>query len=196
MNILRSHEDMPTLLSVLMSAGPEPAFDNIARDFLTHTGEELMRHCRRGGLLTAESFGNAAPWLWLLRFATRGLVREPNGETHVAENHVVAVRFLADCLRRVDRFEMLALVEPRQPSAFHPNILADGSAICVEVYPGESLTEIAHSLHALISGRLKMLDEQNALNKDACAYWRQHIKKPFDDRPLFGQRQAFELQIT
>lgn len=181
---------------VLLSAGQEPVFDNITRDFLTQTGSDLRKQCERGGLLTAESFGQQAPWLWTLKFATRGLVRDANGEVRLVEQHVVAVRFLADYLRRVNRFEMLALVEPQQPPAFHPNISADGSAICVEVFPGEPLTEIALSLHALISGRLKTLDERDALNKDACAHWRDHVTQPFDDRPLFGTRQRMAIQLS
>ncbi len=197
MNTLNHLEQLQRLpIDLLMAAVAEPPFDNITRGFLTQSGNELRQQCQRGGLLTVESFGRAAPWLWILRFATRGLVRETNGEVHLVEQHVVAVRFLSDFLRCVDRFQVLALVEPRQPPAFHPNVTPDGSAICVEIYPGESLSEIALSLHALFSGRLKTLDERQALNKEACEYWREHVTEPIDDRPLFGPPRTMAIQIT
>ena len=184
------------LSELLMSAGPEPEFDNIMQDFLKQTGNELREQCQRGGLLTAQSFGHRLPWLWALRFATRGLIREANGEVRVVEQHIVAVRFLADYLRRANRFEILALIEPRQPPAFHPNISPDGAAICLEVFPGESLTEIALSLHALFAGRLVTVDEMNALNPVACAYWRERVTQPLDDRPLFGTPKRMAIQLS
>jgi len=48
---------------------------------------------------------------------------------------VVALCFLPDDVRRADRFEMLALLEPQ--TAFHPNLAPPG--ICVQIYPGEPL---------------------------------------------------------
>ncbi len=196
MNTFNPFEQLRLPLELLMAAGEEPQFDSIMSGFVKQTGNELQQQCQRGGLLRAEAFGRNAPWLWTLRFATRGLVREADGEVHVVEQHVVAVRFLPDYLRRVNRFETVAMIEPRQPTAFHPNVSPDGAAVCVEIFPGESLTEIALSLHALISGRLKTLDERDALNKDACAYWREHVTEPFDDRPLFGAPRRLAIQIT
>jgi len=55
------------------------------------------------------------------------------GQVVAADRHTAAVRFLPDYLRRVDRFEMLWLVEPARP--FHPNLR--DRHICLEVYPGQ-----------------------------------------------------------
>jgi hypothetical protein len=180
----------PLDLSIVQSAGPEPVFDEVTHAFLCNSRDELRERCQRGGLLECADLGRDAPWLWRLTFRTRGLVRDDAGELHVVERHVVAVRFLPDYLRRADRFEMLALVEPR--NAFHPNLSPPG--ICVQVRPGETLLEICESLHALLSWRLRQLQENDALNRAACTWGRAHLDElPLDRRPLFGRLLPISL---
>ena len=104
---------------------------------------------------------------------------------------MVAVRFLPDYLRHVNRFEMLALIEPQ--NAFHPN-LREGH-ICLEVYPGEPLLEICEALHALLGWRLRQLAENDALNPTACAWGRASLNElPIDPRPLFGRALSITLE--
>jgi hypothetical protein len=178
-------------LRTLDMAGPEPSFDPVMRDFLANCAEELRLLHQRGGLLDYTSLGRVVPWLYRLTFRTRGLVRTQSGEIGRVEEHIVALRFLPDYLRRGDRFEMLALLEPQ--GAFHPNLRPPG--ICVEVRPGESLIEICESLHALFSWRLRQLAETDALNHDACAWGRAHLDQlPTDTRPLFGRALRITLE--
>jgi ubiquitin-protein ligase len=87
---------------------------------------------------------------------------------------------------------MLRLIEPTRP--FHPNICPSTGAICLEIYPGESLLEIVESLHDLLRWRLRQYDERDALNKAACAWGRDHVHQPIDDRPLFGRRLQIKLE--
>src|SRR5262249_50325583 len=153
--------------------------------------EEFLARCQRGGLVEYADLGQHAPWLWRLTFKTRGLVRDGQGEPQVNERHVVAVRFMPDYLRRADRFEMIALVEPR--NVFHPNLMPP--AICLQVRPGETLTELCESLHALFSWRLRNLREDDALNTAACAWGRCHLEQlPIDRRPLFGRTLKITLE--
>jgi hypothetical protein len=181
----------PTDLIVMEMSGPEPVFDPVMRDFLGNCAEELRLKAERGGLLEYASLGRDVPWLYRLTFRTRGLVRDPGGEVRGTDRHVVALRFLPDYLRNPNRFAMLALVEPK--NAFHPNLMPPG--VCVEVRPGESVVEICESLHALFSWRLRQLSENDALNKDACAWGRAHLDElPIDDRPLFGRAFRIELE--
>jgi hypothetical protein len=181
----------PLDLSIIQSAGPEPVFDEVTHAFLCNSRDELLERCRRGGLLECADLGRDAPWLWRLTFHTRGLARGADGEPRVVERHVVGVRFLPDYLRRADRFEMLALVEPRD--AFHPNLAPP--AVCVQVRPGETLVEICESLHALFSWRLRQLAEYDALNRTACAWGRAHVDElPVDRRPLFGRVLPITLE--
>jgi hypothetical protein len=177
-------------LRVLDMAGPEPVFDEVMTDFLSTVRDEFVDRCRGTSLLVYASLGRQVPWLWRLTFHTRGLVRE-DGVIKEAAPHVVALRFLPDYLRRADRFEMLALLEPR--SAFHPNLAPPG--ICVQVYPGEPLVEICESLHVLFSWRLRQLAENDALNKDACVWGRAHLDQlPIDPRLLFGRSLKIDLE--
>jgi hypothetical protein len=175
---------------IVQRSGPEPVFDEVTHAFLCNSRDELLERCSRGGLVEPISLGRDAPWLWRLNFSTRGLVRDSaDEEPRMVERHVVALRFLPDYLRRADRFEMLALVEPR--NAFHPNLMPPG--ICVQVRPGETLLEICDSLHRLFSWRLRQLQEHDALNRAACAWGRARVDElPIDRRPLFGRA----LQIT
>jgi hypothetical protein len=170
--------------TILMQAGPEPVFDPVLNAFLCRSRDELFERCRLGGLLKCVSLGARTPWLWRLTFATRGLALGSDGAIESVERHTVGLRFLPDYLRRADRFEMLALSEPR--SAFHPNLTPP--AICVQINPGETLVEICQSLHALFGWRLRQLNERDALNHAACAWGRAHLDElPIDNRPLFGK---------
>jgi hypothetical protein len=171
-------------------AGPEPVFDPVMSDFLRNNRDELAARAAPRELLDVADLGARVPWLYRLTFGTSGLIRQ-NDEIREWNQHIVAVRFLPDYLRRADRFEMLLLIEPRD--AFHPNLRPPG--ICVQIYPGEPLIEICESLHALFSWRLRNLREDDALNPIACAWGRSNIHRlPLDDRPLFGHKHSFVLE--
>jgi hypothetical protein len=180
----------PVDLRILAMAGPEPAFDEVMADFLLNNREDFLARCRGSRLLDYADLGQRLPWLWRLTFRSRGLARDKGGELRVVDRHVVAVRFLPDYLREVNRFHTLALVEPDE--AFHPNLAPP--AVCLEVHPGEPLLEICESLHALFSWRLRQLAENDALNRDACAWGRANLEDlPLDTRPLFGR--PFRVQL-
>ncbi len=176
----------PADLFLLAQAGPEPTFDAVTSDFLMESYRDLKQKATAGSLIEAASLAPTVPWLYRLSFRTRGLVRALDGEVQPIDRHVIALRFLPDYLRRADRFEMLRYLEPGSP--YHPNVCPHTGAICVEVYPGEPLLEIVHSLHDLLRWRLRQLAEQDALNRDACGYGRDMINGPLDDRPLFPRR--------
>jgi hypothetical protein len=172
-------------------AGPQPHFDPVMCDFLHNVADELRQRLRPGSLLEAANLGESVPWLWRLRFSSRGLSRNEAGGIAPASRFTVAIRFLPDYLRRVDRFEMLTLIEPEKP--FHPNLR--DTHICLEVYPGQPLVEICESLHALFSWRLRQLSETDALDPEACAWGRAHLDElPLDGRPLFGRSLVITLE--
>jgi hypothetical protein len=181
----------PLDVHVRAIAGPEPDFDPVMTDFLLNGRDELLRRCGPAALLEARDLGTKVPWLWRLDFRSRGLVKGPGGEILPCERHVVALRFLPDYLRHVNRFQTLCLVEPQ--NAFHPN-LRDGH-VCLEVYPGEPLVEVCEALHALFGWRLRQLAETDALNPEACAWGRAHLDElPLDTRPLFGRSLDLTLE--
>lgn len=184
----------PLDIMILAGAGPEPLFDAVMGDFLREGHRDLKQSCARGGLLNFASLGLGYPWVYRLTFRTRGLVRRGNDEITTVDFHVVALRFLPEYLRHADRYSMLRLIEPGA-EIFHPNVSPVG-AICLEIYPGESPIEICHSLHDLFRWRLRQYDERDALNPAACAWGRQHVDRPIDERPLFGQRLQLKWQVA
>jgi hypothetical protein len=178
-------------LRILELAGPEPVFDDVMGEFLVNTREDFLRGAARPGLMECAELGGRFPWLWRLTFRTRGLARDEGGAVTPVERHVVAVRFLPDYLRRADQFQTLALIEPK--NAFHPNLRPP--AVCLHLYPGMPLIEIAEALHGLLSWRLRQLAENDALNPDACAWGRARLNElPVDPRPLFGNAVRFRLE--
>lgn len=189
----------PADLFLLGEIQNEPPFDPVMNDWLFQNWRELHERTLRGGLLEFASLGRKSPWLYRLTFGTRGLVRRgPDAEPEPIERHDIALRFLPDYLRHAKRFQMLGLIGP--PNAFHPNIAfhtasAGHRAICLQIYPGEGLVEICESIHELIRWRLRNLDERDALNPEACAWGRENIKGPIDDRPLFGRRLEIEWEL-
>lgn len=180
---------------VLMGSGPEPDFDRVSTDFLLQSYADLRARTSQGSLLQFASLGLRAPWLYRLTFGTRGHVRTREGEVQTVERHVIILRFLPDYLRNANRFDMLRLIEPVNPPPFHPNISPVGH-VCVEVYPGEPLVSICESLHNLLRWKLRQYDERNAFNKIACAWGREHIHEPIDDRPLFGRKLAIQWETV
>ncbi|NND97835.1 MAG: hypothetical protein HKN47_10960 [Pirellulaceae bacterium] len=184
----------PTDALILLGSGPEPHVDPVMHGFLHENYLALKSQCENGGLLSYVSLGATIPWLYRLEFRTRGFVRTNSGVVRSHERHIVALRFGADFLRTADRFAMSRLVEP-SGNAFHPNISPSGG-ICLEIYPGETLIEICQSLHDLFRWRLRQYDERDALNPDACAWGRENIQQPIDDRPLFGRSVAIDWQPT
>jgi hypothetical protein len=178
-------------LRVLDMSGPEPVFDEVMTEFLHNSRAEFLARCQRGGLIEYADLGTRTPWLWRLTFLSRGLMRDEAGEIQGVERHVVAVRFLPDYLRQVNQFQSIALLEPK--NAFHPNLAPP--AICLHLYPGMPLVEMAEAMHALFSWRLRQLAENDALNRDACAWGRAHVDElPLDNRPLFGKAVTFQLE--
>ena len=178
-------------MMIVDGSGPEPEFDPVMQTFLRENYAQLRRRCSEGaGLLEFASLGRHHPWLYRLTFATRGLTRAGDGEVEAVDRHVVALRFPPNYIRRADRFAMLRLMEPVH--AFHPNIA--GGAICVTVHDGEPLVEICQSLHDLFRWRLRQYDERDALNAAACAWGRENIDQPIDNRPLFGKRLKLQWQ--
>lgn len=176
---------------IVAGSGPEPYYDSVMQSFLRQNHLDLQKRCQEAStLVDVASLGLTQPWLYRLAFRTRGLVRHADSEIATTDRHVVALRFLPDYLRKADRFAMLRLIEPAK--AFHPNIA--GGAICVEIYAGEPLIEICQALHDLFRWRLRQYDERDALNAAACAWGREHIHRPIDDRPLFGKRLKLQWQ--
>ena len=173
-------------LFLLTQAGSEPSFDPVVADFLHAGHAELMSRCGDDSLVRARSFGFEVPWQYRLDYRTRGLAKGADGQIVNVDHHSVVLRFLPDCLRHTDHFQMVQYAAPREPAPFHPNICPRTGAICLQIFPGETVVGVVSSLHDLLRWRIRQLREDDALNRDACGYGRTFVDKPLDDRPLFG----------
>ena len=92
-----------------------------------------------------------------------------------ANHFEMGIWFPADYLRRVEPFEVLTYLGPRE--VFHPNIKAP--FICVgRLVPGTPLVDILHQCSEIITYNKVTMREDDALNQDACAWARRRARGP------------------
>lgn len=124
------------------------------------------------------------PDRYIVRFHCTGLLRDRDGEIHEGNDFAVGIWFPADYLRRVDPFRVLTWFGPGE--VFHPNICHQGPFICVgRLAPGASLVDLIYQCFEIITYNKVTMREDDALNKAACAWAREHQDRfPVDRRPL------------
>jgi hypothetical protein len=120
-------------------------------------------------------------------------VRATDGAVRESDRFEVGITFPPDYLRRIDPFEIVTWLGPR--NVFHPNISDRGPFICVgRLAPGMPLVDLLYQVFEIITYQKVTMREDDALNADACAWARRHRDRlPIDRRPL--KRRALELQI-
>lgn len=158
--------------------------DKIFDAFLQHEHDQAMALARASDLL--ELFPahpiDGPPDRYLAHFRCTGLVKQPGGTVTTANDFVVGISFPSDYLARVNPAAVLTWLQPW--SAFHPNIKAP--FVCVgRIVPGTPLVDLLYQLFELITYTKVTMREDDALNRDACAWARQHAETfPVDRRPL------------
>lgn len=150
----------------------------------------LARQLREGLALSSESdlvelmpLGDEAVARYLVRFRCKGFVRS-DSSVEIADCFDVGIRFPSDYLRRAEPMEVLTWLGPR--NAFHPNISNRFPVICIgRLAPGTSLVDIVYQVFEVISWQKVKMREDDALNREACAWARHHADRyPVDRRPL------------
>lgn len=167
--------------------------DKILEAFLARQYEEGMALARASDLLELSALDGPPPQHYIARFHCKGLVRTHNGEIQEANCFEVGIYFPPDYLRRVDPVEVLTWFGPRQ--VWHPNICDRAPLICIgRLAPGMSLTDIIHQTYEVISYQKVTPREDDALNKDACAWVRNNPDRlPLDRHPL--KRRTLEIKV-
>lgn len=165
----------------------DPIYDR----FLQRQFEEGMDLARSSDLL-ALHVPSFTPPHFVAEFRCRGLVRGSNGRIVEADRFEIGVWFPPDYLRRADPFEMLRIFTP---GAWHPNISSDRPFICIgRIAPGMRLVEILYQVHDILTYAKFNPRENDALNKPACAWAREHQDLfPVDRRPL--KRSVLHLEV-
>jgi hypothetical protein len=133
------------------------------------------------------------PDRYIARFRCKGLVRTNEGEIREADEFTVGIWFPSDYLRRVDPYRILTWFGPGE--VFHPNVCYHGPFICVgRMTPGTPLTDLLYQCFEIITYHKVTMREDDALNKAACAWAREHQDRfPVDRRPL--RRRQLELTV-
>ena len=137
--------------------------------------------------------GDEIPSRYLVRFHCKGLVRDGGGAVLEADRFDVGVWFPSDYLRRAAPPQVLTWLGPR--NVFHPNISDQAPFICVgHLSPGTPLVDLIYQCFEIITYNKVTMREDDALNKDACAWARHNLHRfPVDSRPL--KRRAVDIQI-
>ena len=169
--------------------------DKIFESFLQRQYEEGMALAAASDLLElfpVATLDGAPPQEYLARFRCKGLVRFGQG-VEEWDCFEVIIYFPTDYLRNANAFQVLSWVYPAQ--VFHPNISDRSPFICVgRLAPGTSLVDILFQCWEIITYNKVTMREDDALNRQACAWARQNQEKfPVDRRPL--KRRMLALQF-
>ena len=175
-----------------MSTNHEGQIDPIYRGF-------LERQLIEGQALAAESdllrlhVPPMSPPHFVAEFHCRGLVRGEDAVIKEADHFEVGIWFPPDYLRRADPFEVLRMFTP---NTWHPNISRELPLICIgRLMPGTSLVDILYQIFDIVTYHKYNPQENNSLNKVACAWAREHHRQfPIDRRPLKRRKLNLEAR--
>lgn len=166
--------------------------DRILEAFLARQQEEGLALAGESDLLRLAPIGQPAS-RYLAEFTCKGLVEEGPGEIVEADCFGVGIWFPSNYLRAADPFQVLTWLGPR--NIWHPNISATSPVICVgRLAPGTSLVDILYQVFEIVTWTKVTMREDDALNRAACQWARQHRDRfPVDRRPLKRRAPAFHV---
>jgi hypothetical protein len=139
-----------------------------------------MTFAQRSDVLSLAPVAGTPPYKYIAKFRCDGLARTEEGVS-VIDQHLVGILFPEQYLRTsCDPGQVLTWLEPT--TEFHPNIRAP--YCCVgHIAPGMSLLSLLHQLYQMITWQRFTPREDDALNKAACSWAREHLDRfPIDPR--------------
>lgn len=153
--------------------------DNVMQSFLQQVCAEARALSMQSDILTiVNPEDDPVPSKVLAYFhGVPHLRRCPDGAVeHVAQGSiVVGIAFPCDYLRSTDRWMPLQLISLLAPATFfHPNVKAPVLCPGSQLTPGMSLTGLIYHIYDILTYRNINTDERDALNPEACRYFRQH----------------------
>jgi ubiquitin-protein ligase len=174
-----------------MSANPVSSGDIIYQRFMERQRADGMALAESSDILRLH-IPPMAPPHFVAEFFCKGLIRDAAGEIKEASRFQVGVWFPNDYLRRADPFEMVRLFTP---GVWHPNVSADLPLICTgRITPGTPLVDILFQIFDILTYQKYNPREDDALNKAACSWARDHKDLfPIDRRPL--KRRSLSLEV-
>jgi hypothetical protein len=157
--------------------------DHVLNAFLSRQRDEGLALSAASDLVTVFPANDKGD-RYLVRFSCTGLVRRNPSAIVEANEFVIYIWFPSDYLRTADPFRVLTWLSPR--NVWHPNISDEVPRICVgRLAPGTSLVDILYQVFEIITWNRVTMREDDALNRAACEWARQHRDRlPLDHRPL------------
>lgn len=159
----------------------------------------LQRQLEEGVALARESDKLAivpvTPQHFAIQLRCKGLVQAGSGGIVTADNFEFGVYFPADYPRRANPFEVVTWFGPRE--VFHPNISNKVPMICIgHLFPGTPLVDIIRQVFQIVTYQKVTMREDDALNREACAWARQNQHRfPIDRRPLKRGTPTLNIEI-
>jgi len=156
--------------------------DKVLAAFLTRQREEGLALAAASDLLDLAPLEAGPCQRYLAGFRCDGLARDDAGEVVVADRFLLAIWLPDDYLRAADPFRVLTWLEPHR--AFHPNVRPP--FVCIgHLSPGTPLVDLLYRCFELVTWNKVTMREDDALDRDACAWARGNQDRfPVDRRPL------------
>ena len=165
--------------------------DRTLAKFLAQQHADGMAFVAESDLVALRALDGPPPQHYLASFSCKGLVRGGDGAITEADRFVVGIWFPDDYVRAVNPFAVLTLIDPIE--AFHPNIGVP--FICVgSIAPSTPLVDLLYRVFEVLSYQQVTMAEDNAFNREACAWARRNQQRfPIDPRPLKRRAAALDL---
>lgn len=156
--------------------------DKPLQDFLRLQETAAAELAANSDIFSYAPISGDPPYRYLLEFRCAGLQRV-DGQIVPADHFVVGVTFGPDHLRMAPAPpKLLTWLKPE--TVFHPNVRWP-LACTGDVRPGTGIVDLAHRLYEIASWQKFTPVEHDSLNRDACAWAREHLDAfPLDARPL------------
>jgi hypothetical protein len=156
--------------------------DKVLTAFLERQRKEGLALAAASDLLDLAPLEGGPCQRYLAGFRCTGLVRSASGEVALADRFLLGVWFPDQYLREADPFRVLTWIEPRR--VFHPNVCAP--FICIgRLAPGTPLIDMLYRCFEIITWNRVTMREDDALDRDACAWARRNRQRfPVDRRSL------------
>ncbi len=166
--------------------------DKVFTNFINQQHKEGMRLAEKSDILELSAIGRYPYQRYIACYNCRGLVKLPSGQVEKAEKFLVGIYFPSDYLRRCDPYQILTWMSP--PHVWHPNITYHAPFVCAgKLKPGTALTEILYQLFEIITFNNVTMNENDALNAEACEWARNNTQIfPVDRSPLTRTMQKNE----
>lgn len=155
--------------------------DNILNSFLEKQWRDAMALNEASNIVYLHPLEGKLSQHYVVRFSCKGLVKTGN-DVSTTDNFLCGIWLPDEYLRTVHPPDILTWLSPA--NIFHPNIRPPG--VCIgRIIPGTEVVDLVYRVWALIVGENFTPREDDALNTEACGWWRNRMEMfPLDNRPL------------